>query len=146
MVGRSRDGWLSPVRHALDDAASPVEFFFRNDDVGRRSEALWPLLALFADRAIAIDLAVIPALLSDSVAARLAGHCGDSGGHVRVHQHGWRHEDHETSGRQCEFGASRGAGEQAADLRMGRDRLRRRSSSLTMRPLSLCSNFTISSR
>ena len=116
--------WLDGLRRTLDGAARPVAFFFRNDDVGWGDEALPPILDLFAERAMALDLAVIPAALSDAAAQRLSDRCAASAGRLRVHQHGWRHANHERAGRRCEFGVSRAVDDQRRDLRAGRARLR----------------------
>jgi hypothetical protein len=114
--------WLDPLRRVLDALPRPAAFFFRNDDVGRDDARLFPLLDLFDARALPVDLAVIPAALGDDPARRLA----DRGatGRLRVHQHGWRHANHEPEGRKSEFGASRAADAQAEDLRQGWARLR----------------------
>lgn len=113
------DDWLLPLRRRLDRAASPVAFFFRDDDIGYDDTALWPLLDLFAARHVPLDLAVIPALLTPSLIEETRARCDRSGGRLRVHQHGWRHANHEASGRKCEFGPSRHADRQRADLRLG---------------------------
>jgi len=115
--------WLDPIREALDRDRFPAALFFRNDDVGWEDERLLPLLDLFAARSLPLDLAVIPAALADAAAQMLADRCAASGGRLRVHQHGWRHANHESAGRKCEFGPTRSKEDQAADLRAGRDRL-----------------------
>lgn len=116
-------GWLDPVCRALDAVRQPVDFFFRNDDVGWGDERLFPLLDLFAVRGLPVDLAVIPAALGDDMARRLSDRCVGSSGLIRVHQHGWRHANHEAAGRKCEFGLARAVANQAADLKAGRERL-----------------------
>jgi hypothetical protein len=42
---------------------------------------------------------------------------------IEVNQHGWRHENHETTGRKCEFGPARNYQQQLEDIRAGRARL-----------------------
>jgi len=116
--------WLDGLRRALDGAARPVAFFFRNDDVGWADERLPPVLDLFATRALPVDLAVIPAALGEDMARRLSDRCAAAEGRLRVHQHGWRHANHEDAGRKCEFGASRVTADQRQDLEAGQVRLR----------------------
>jgi len=117
-------GWLDPVSRAFDESAQPISLFFRNDDVGWSDERLPPLLDLFAARALPLDLAVIPAALGDDTARRLSERCAAAAGRLRVHQHGWRHANHESDGRKGEFGSSRAVADQAADLQDGRARLK----------------------
>jgi len=115
--------WLDPVLRALDEAPSPVFFFFRDDDVGVADEKLYRLLDLFAMYRTPLDLAVIP----DALEARLAKHLVErrlaAPDLLGLHQHGLRHANHEPSGRKCEFGASRSAPQQLADIAAGRARL-----------------------
>ena len=115
--------WLDPVRGAFEESAQPISFFFRNDDVGWGDERLSPLLDLFAARALPLDLAVIPGALGDDTAHRLSERCAAAAGRLRVHQHGWRHANHQSDGRKCEFGPSRATEDQRQDLRAGRARL-----------------------
>jgi len=115
--------WLDPVLRALDEAPAPVLFFFRDDDVGVADEKLYRLLDLFAMYRVPVDLAVIPDALEARLAERLVGRRLGSPDLLGLHQHGLRHANHEPSGRKCEFGASRPAAQQLADIAAGRDRL-----------------------
>jgi predicted deacetylase len=111
-------GWLDPARVALDAAAAPVEFFCRDDDAGWDDDGLGRLLDRCQVNAVHIDVAVIPVeldaplvkLLRDSAASGL----------VHLHQHGFRHVDHEHNGRKYEFGPSRSHDQQLADIAEGR--------------------------
>jgi peptidoglycan/xylan/chitin deacetylase (PgdA/CDA1 family) len=116
--------WLDLVRGALEESAQSIAFFFRDDDVGWGDERLPPLLDLFVARGLPLDLAVIPAALGDDTAHRLSERCATAAGRLRIHQHGWRHANHESAGRKGEFGASRAVADQAADLQAGRARLK----------------------
>src|SRR5438093_807120 len=60
--------WLDPVRRVLDESPAAPAFFFRDDDVGRADGRLAPLLVLFAQHAVPIDLAVIPQALAPAAA------------------------------------------------------------------------------
>jgi hypothetical protein len=114
-------GWLAPVVDALESVADPCPFFFRDDDAGWGDAALLALLDEFEAAGVAVDVAAIPLALSHAgarhVVARLDGRL------VHVHQHGYAHVNHERAGRKCEFGVSRSAAAQTADVRVGRARL-----------------------
>ncbi len=115
---------MNAVRQALRDRRVPLEMFFRDDDAGWDMGSLDRLLDLFTLRECPIDLAVIPAALDASSAARLsawrAAHPA-----IRLHQHGYAHENHEgPAGRKCEFGPNRPLAMQSADIAIGRHRLR----------------------
>ena len=99
--------WLEPVRGALDRSARRVTFFFRDDDGGWRDDRLVALLDLFAERAMPLDLALIPSDLNAGIAGELAGRCDRSEGRLGLHQHGLAHRNHEPEGRKCEFGPGR---------------------------------------
>ena len=110
--------WLDPVRAALDAAPAPVPFFFRDDDAGWDDAALWRLLDRCRTHGVHVDLAVIPT----EVGSELAGALRDRAavGTVHLHQHGFRHVNHEPVGRKCEFGPSRSHDRQLADIAEGR--------------------------
>jgi peptidoglycan/xylan/chitin deacetylase (PgdA/CDA1 family) len=110
--------WLGAVEDALDAAPAPVAFFFRDDDAGWRDARLVALLDLFAARGLPVDLAVIPAELDAGLARELVARPA-----VGLHQHGFAHVNHEREGRKCEFGPSRPAERQRADIEAGRARL-----------------------
>ncbi|HET7584287.1 MAG TPA: hypothetical protein VFK13_05235 [Gemmatimonadaceae bacterium] len=112
--------WLDPVRRALDTAPHPVRVFFRDDDAGWDDAALFRLLARFRAYDAPIDLAVIPCALTAPLARRLRRAAEASHGRIGMHQHGYAHANHEVTGRKCEFGASRSAHVQRADIAAGR--------------------------
>jgi peptidoglycan/xylan/chitin deacetylase (PgdA/CDA1 family) len=109
--------WLQPLVDALDSAPDPVPCFFRDDDAGWNDERLLALLDVFAERALPVDLAAIPAALDAGLARELAARP------VGLHQHGLAHVNHERAGRKHEFGPSRGAAAQRRDIEAGRERL-----------------------
>jgi hypothetical protein len=113
--------WLAPVRTALAAAPRPVSLFFRDDDVGWRHDRLRPLLDVFAERMLPLDLAVIPAALDAALAAELTSR----GSSIGLHQHGFAHLNHEHAGRKSEFGPSRGKALQRRDIQDGAERLAR---------------------
>ncbi len=121
-----RNGWLDPLRAALDDAAQPVDFFLRDDDAGWDDERLLAMVDLVGRYELPLDLAVIPHALSPELSGSLAALCADWRGRLGLHQHGLAHRNHEAEGRKCEFGSSRDAEAQGRDLVEGRERLEAR--------------------
>ena len=113
---------FDPIRRALDSRVAGVDVFFRDDDAGWADERLRRLLDVFATEACPIDLAVIPAALSDTLAATLRAR-RRQGEHIGLHQHGYCHANHEQSGRPCEFGPSRARERRVEDVALGRARL-----------------------
>jgi hypothetical protein len=112
--------WLDSTRQALAEAARPVTFFVRDDDVGWADEQLFALLDTFVDVDLPIDLAVIPRPLTAGLARRLQ--CRRQ--HIDLHQHGYAHVNHEPEGRKCEFGPVRSRARQRQDIARGQQRLR----------------------
>src|SRR3954451_22796727 len=113
-----RPRWLDPVTAALDAAPAPVPVFFRDDDAGWADARLFDLLDRFAACSLPVDLAVIPMELDAALAEELAARP-----RVGLHQHGLAHVNHEREGRKHEFGPSRDAAAQRADIAAGRARL-----------------------
>ncbi|HEX6026142.1 MAG TPA: polysaccharide deacetylase family protein [Solirubrobacter sp.] len=109
---------MQQLIRALDQAAAPVDVFFRDDDAGWGDDRLLELIDRFAAHALPLDLAVIPTEVSDELARELLER------DVGLHQHGYAHVNHEREGRKCEFGVSRDRERQRADIAAGRDRLR----------------------
>lgn len=111
--------WLDPIVRAVDARREPLEIFFRDDDAGWADTRLFALLDLCAEYACPIDLAVIPAAVSDALGAGLLAriHAGAS---IGLHQHGFSHVNHESEGRPCEFGPSRPEAAQQHDIVTGR--------------------------
>jgi hypothetical protein len=113
--------WLDPLRAVLSQVAGPIEFFVRDDDAGWGDRELLALLDIFELHGVPIDLAVIPCALRPRLAGELLRRAAS--GPVGLHQHGFRHSNHEPAGRKCEFGASRTPLEQQRDILSGRERL-----------------------
>jgi len=110
--------WLDPVDAALDAAPAPVELFFRDDDAGWRDDRLHVLLDLFAERALPLDVAVIPRELGAGLARELRRRAASDS--LGLHQHGFAHVNHEREGRRFEFGPSRSRAAQRRDIEAGR--------------------------
>jgi peptidoglycan/xylan/chitin deacetylase (PgdA/CDA1 family) len=103
---------------SLDAAASPVEVFFRDDDAGWGDNRLLDLITRFEAYGLPLDLAVIPAELTNGLAEQLRTR------QVGLHQHGYAHVNHEPEGRKCEFGPARDLAAQKADIAAGQERLK----------------------
>lgn len=115
--------WLNSLAAALDSQPEPAVFFFRDDDAGWEDERLFALLDLFGEHEVPIDLAVIPKSMSVATGDRLRTLVERNREFVSVHQHGYAHVNHETTGRKCEFGATRTRDLQLADINHGRQLL-----------------------
>jgi hypothetical protein len=115
--------WLAPVAAALDRRSTAMRIFFRDDDAGWDRPRLMTLLDLFEAYDTPIDLAVIPDALDLELATELVARRENCPRLLGLHQHGFRHLNHELDGRKCEFGINRSFAEQALDLIAGRRRL-----------------------
>jgi hypothetical protein len=113
--------WLDPVEQELNAVPAPVDVFFRDDDAGWRDDLLIPLLDLFDEHTLPLDLAVIPAALGERLASELRARAGPRLG---LHQHGFAHRNHEPNGRKHEFGPSRPQADQRRDIENGAERLK----------------------
>jgi hypothetical protein len=131
---------------ALDAAADfgPVSVFFRDDDAGWDDARLFALLDLFARHRVPIDLAVIPTALTATLARELTERAQSTP--IGLHQHGYRHQNHETDGRKCEFGPARAVHQQHWDLADGQallaDRLGGSPDPIFTPPWNRCSEAT----
>ncbi len=116
--------WLNPLRHALDTAAAPVTFFFRDDDVGWDNVRLFTFLDLFAEHELPVDLAVIPQSLIPPLATQLRIRVETTAARIGLHQHGFAHINRQSSGRKCEFGSERTSAAQHSDIALGQEQLK----------------------
>ena len=116
--------WLNAVSDVLDRAVKPVRFFFRDDDAGWSNDKLYLLLDEFAQAGMPIDVAVIPAALDLDLADELLSRRQQGKHLIGLHQHGYRHTNHEFIERKCEFGSSRTKNQQKEDIVKGQKHLR----------------------
>ena len=109
-LGRELAAWAA-------DGRKPV-FWWRDDDATAEGPALQRLLALRRDCALPLALAVIPALIEESLAPLLAGERG-----IALLQHGFAHRNHARPGeKKRELGDERPAAQVLEELAAGRDR------------------------
>jgi peptidoglycan/xylan/chitin deacetylase (PgdA/CDA1 family) len=114
--------WEQKLDACLEQAAScKAAIFFRDDDAAAESKNFLRMLEIFERHGTCLDIAVVPtwltaaraeALLQD-VASPLFG----------LHQHGFRHVNHEVKGKKCEFGPGRPALDKQQDILRGKRRL-----------------------
>ncbi len=114
--------WLDPVRAVLENTPDKINVFFRDDDAGWSDENLGVLLDVFSGAQVPIDLAVIPKALTFNLAKSLNTRMKNQP--LGVHQHGYAHSNHETTGRKCEFGPGRPVESQYKDIREGMQHMR----------------------
>ncbi len=105
------------------DEHKSLNIFFRDDDVDEDEPSLERLLNLFLSREVSINLGVIPGLLTRQAVRVLARQGSSFPDSIALNQHGWKHINHETSERKCEFGASRTFSEQLQDIAGGQARM-----------------------
>lgn len=115
--------WLDPLCLALDESDIPIDFFFRDDDVGWANGELRALLACFRRHSVPLDLAAIPTALTPEFADEIRAAHDEAPALIGIHQHGFSHTNHEAVGRKCEFGVSRTQEEQYWDIQLGKMKL-----------------------
>lgn len=106
----------------LQAAPAGTEIFFRADDIGVPGEKCRMMMDAFRHHTIPLHMAVTPAWLSESRWATLS----EWGGKDDLwcwHQHGWRHVNHQQSGKKGEFGSDRTREAKRSDLLKGRTKL-----------------------
>lgn len=111
-----------PLMDALDRAGGPVHFCVRDDDAGWADARVIALLQVMEEAWVPIDLAAIPTAVTPALGREIKAR-QRAGQRVGIHQHGFAHINHETSGRSSEFGATREARLCESDLRRGREML-----------------------
>lgn len=113
--------WMDPLLGALERTPGRSAWFFRDDDAGWADERLLAVADAFQRNGAILDVAAIPAAVSQTLAEGLRARV--AAGAVSVHQHGWAHVNHQPDGRRSEFGSARSPADQLRDLRQGRSRL-----------------------
>jgi predicted deacetylase len=114
--------WLLPIARALHERRTPLAIFFRDDDGGWADGELTALLDLYETCGAPLDVALIPSAVGNGLTGTLTRRLA-RGAAIGLHQHGLTHRNHEPGGRPCEFGPSRSASAQHADIAEGRSLL-----------------------
>ena len=118
-----------PVRlkNCIDTACNGLKnegfVFFRADDVGVPGRQFARLTEIFISKRASLSLAVVPAWLTQPRWRQTQSLCRDASSLFCWHQHGWRHINHERSGKKQEFGPGRSVAQIEGDLLKGRQRL-----------------------
>ena len=114
-LARQAWDWLQRELDHWGENDLQAEFWWRDDDAVQASPQLDRLLALGADQALPIALAVIPAALQDSLEAALRHQPS-----IQVLQHGYAHCSHALPGqRKLELGGSHDRATLRAELEQG---------------------------
>ncbi|HHJ38678.1 MAG: hypothetical protein AXA67_05835 [Methylothermaceae bacteria B42] len=116
--------WLSPILKALNRVGGKISVYFRDDDAGWADDRLLSLLDVFESHCVPVDLAVIPTALTAQLACQLRQRIETHRQILGLHQHGYAHVNHQTTGRKSEFGDQRSLLEQYADIAAGQQILR----------------------
>ena len=97
--------------------------FFRADDIGAPGKQFTRLIKLFSHHKVPLCLAVVPAWLTRPRWLALKSVCTKDASLWCWHQHGWRHINHEVTGKKQEFGPARSREELEHDIGCGKQRL-----------------------
>lgn len=114
--------WESRLDKAFAHIPDGTEIFFRADDIGVPGHKCQQMMDIFCTHRIPLHMAVTPAWLSESRWATLKQWASD--GPFVWHQHGWRHVNHQLSGKKGEFGTDRPWTDKKNDLTRGLAKLR----------------------
>jgi predicted glycosyltransferase/peptidoglycan/xylan/chitin deacetylase (PgdA/CDA1 family) len=117
------DRLVEALRGKLDHVQAvgePIHVFLRDDDVDEDEETLRRLLDISISRGVPVNLEIIPGRLTADATQLLKDHQRDFPALVELNQHGWQHANHEANGKKCEFGPSRTAAQQLADIARGK--------------------------
>lgn len=145
--GLERIAELLTTASARRESGDPVPVLFRADDIGAPSANFERLLSLFSHHHLPLCLALVPAWLTRARWSAITSLVDTGSSQWCWHQHGWRHANHQPSGKKAEFGPARSAAALKNDLVRGRDRLRAIAgsdfSSFFTPPWNRCSTATL---
>ncbi len=115
---------LERLERAIGNASGrPATVFFRADDIGLPGSQLAGMTALFVRRGVPLALAVVPTWLPMRH-ADLKSQLAPGGDLWCLHQHGFRHANHEQgtpARKKSEFGPARSVEAKQRDIFRGRD-------------------------
>ena len=114
---------LDALGAALSARLEPVTVFFRDDDAGWANDQLSILCETMSEAGVDLDVAVIPATLDSSTTTHIARLARQFASILNFHQHGYSHTNHQTEGRNCEFGSDRDIEQQRRDIGLGQAQL-----------------------
>lgn len=102
---------------------TPIQLFFRADDIGVPSASFTELIQLFQKHQMPLCLATVPSWLTSSRFQKLEGITGHDTTQWCWHQHGRLHKNYETVGKKQEFGPARDYNRLLEHLDKGKTRL-----------------------
>ncbi|MFQ5544144.1 MAG: glycosyltransferase, partial [Nitrospiria bacterium] len=114
---------LRPCLEKFAKETKEVRIFLRDDDANDDLEKLRQLFDVTLASGVPLNLEIIPDDLTEAGIRLLRNHKHLHPTLVELNQHGWRHVNHETEGRKCEFGVSRTFEQQLEDISKGKSRL-----------------------
>lgn len=120
--------WLSPLpdngerlEAIFKGAPDNTAIFFRADDIGVPGDKCRRMMDIFRAHHVPLHMAVTPTWLTESRWGTLNQWAGN--GLFCWHQHGWRHVNHQNSGKKGEFGTDRPWTDKNGDIVKGRTKL-----------------------
>jgi predicted glycosyltransferase/peptidoglycan/xylan/chitin deacetylase (PgdA/CDA1 family) len=111
---------LRPALQRLQTTATPCSIFMRDDDIDQDEDTLRQLCDVVLSKQLPLHVAIIPNTLTPAGIRVIKDAKRAYGENLELGQHGWQHLNHETSGRNCEFGPSRSFTEQLGDIASGK--------------------------
>ncbi|MBT8369989.1 MAG: polysaccharide deacetylase [Deltaproteobacteria bacterium] len=108
---------------AAAGSQDPIPVFFRADDVAVPGKQFRELVDLFSRYQVPLSMSVVPAWLTGVRWKGIERLCNKAPNLWCFYQHGWRHMNHETTGKKQEFGPARPRAAIEHDLVCGRERL-----------------------
>ncbi|MFQ5640504.1 MAG: DUF2334 domain-containing protein [bacterium] len=122
-----REGFSVTLSGLIEEAyhkhQTPITFFFRDDDSDELTANLVHLLDLFVEKQIPLHLLVIPKRVTRESVNYLRKVKQGQPNLVFLCQHGFSHENHNRSGKKCEFGGVRTQTAQFLDIVAGKDKM-----------------------
>ena len=108
---------------ATTGSQSPIPVFFRADDVAVPGKQFRELVNVFSRYQVPLSMSVVPAWLTTARWKGIERLCRRDQHLWCFYQHGWRHINHELSGKKQEFGSARPLSVIEHDLMRGCERL-----------------------
>jgi uncharacterized protein DUF2334 len=102
---------------------NPITVFFRADDVAVPGKQFSELIHVFASHGVPLSMSVVPTWLTKARWKGVNRLCQKNSKLWCFYQHGWRHINHETVGKNFEFGSARPLSAIEQDLTRGYERL-----------------------
>ncbi|WP_321404090.1 polysaccharide deacetylase family protein [Maridesulfovibrio sp.] len=117
------DLWWSNLEKHIPQEGCDV--FFRADDIGYPGKQFSAMISAFKKNRTPLALAVVPAWFNENHRDLLFKELGPDLDLWSLHQHGYRHMNHEKQGKKFEFGPSREAHVIHGELERGKTKLNR---------------------